>query len=91
MTIKNFATFGLFAEGKLLSTGSIQLMENEAIRLIMGGRYESLAISVYGFEGEKVIEETRVLSLRKVNEEIYIANMLLKTEVSDEETDADRD
>ena len=78
MTIKNFAAFGLFAEGKLLSSGSIQLMENEAIRLIMGGRYESLAISVYGFEGEKVIEETRVLSLRKVKEEIYIANMLLK-------------
>lgn len=78
MNIKNFATFGLFADGIMINNGSIQSMENEAIRIILNGQAEALTISVYSFQGDTIIEETMVLSYRKVNDSIYIANMLLK-------------
>lgn len=78
MNIKNFATFGLFADGNMINNGSIQSMENEAIRIILNGQAEALRISVYSFECDTIIEETMVLSYRKVKDSIFITNMLLK-------------
>lgn len=54
MRIKNFATFGLFKDGRMIDSGSIHRMENEALRMIMGGQAEALRISVYGFEGDDI-------------------------------------
>ena len=83
MNIKNFAIFGLFANGEMINNGSIQTMENEAVRIIMSGQIESLRISVYGFKGNTIIEETPVLAIRKVKDSIIIANMLLKEKTTD--------
>lgn len=80
MKIKNFATFGLFKDGRMIDSGSIQRMENEALRMIMCGQAEALRISVYGFEGDTVIEKTPLLSYREVNGNILISNMLLEEE-----------
>jgi len=77
MTIKNFATFGLFFEGKLIDSGSIQHLENEAIRTIMSGQAESLHISVINTDDDSVSEGMSVLSYRQINDTIVIANMLL--------------
>lgn len=77
MKIKNFATFGLFVGGDMIDSGSIHAMENEATRRILSGQAEAAHISVFDFEGDKVIEKTPVLSLRKNNNDIFIANMLL--------------
>jgi len=82
MNIKNFAIFGLFANEEMINNGSIQSMENEAVRIIMSGQVESLRISVYGFKGDTIIEETPVLAIRKVKDSIIIANMLLKEETA---------
>lgn len=82
MNIKNFAIFGLFANEKMINNGSIQSMENEAVRIIMSEQIESLRISVYGFKGDIIIEETPVLAIRKVKDSIIIANMLLKEETA---------
>ena len=89
MNIKNFATFGLFVDGKMVNNGSIQRLENEAVRMIMSGQAEALRISVYGFEGDTVIEATPVLAYRKVKDNIIIANMLLKGENEDEAAHVD--
>lgn len=77
MKIKNFATFGLFVDGDMTDSGSIHAMENEATRKILSGQAEAAHISVFDFEGDKVIEKTPVLSLRRNNNDIFIANMLL--------------
>lgn len=77
MNIKNFATFGLFVDGDMIDSGSIHAMENEATRRILSGQAEAAHVSVFGFDGDKVIEETPVLSLRRNNNDIIIANMLL--------------
>lgn len=77
MNIKNFATFGLFVDGDMIDSGSIHAMENEATRRILSGQAEAVHVSVFGFDGDKVIEETPVLSLRRNNNDIIIANMLL--------------
>lgn len=77
MKIKNFATFGLFVDGDMTDSGSIHAMENEATRRILNGQAEAAHISVFDFEGEKVVEKTPVLSLRRNNNDIIIANMLL--------------
>lgn len=82
MNIKNFAIFGLFVNEEMINNGSIQSMENEAVRIIMSGQVESLRISVYGFKGDTIIEETPVLAIRKVKDSIIIANMLLKEETA---------
>lgn len=84
MNIKNFATFGLFFEGKLIDSGSIQHLENEAIRTIMSGQAESLHISLINTDGDSVAEGLPVLSYRRINDTIIIANMLL----DDNETEA---
>ncbi len=76
MKTKNFATFGLFVDGDMIDSGSIHAMENEATRRILSGQSEAAHISVFGFEGDKVVEKTPVLSLRRSND-IIIANMLL--------------
>lgn len=83
MNIKNFATFGLFIDGSMINSGSIQKMENEAIRMLMTGQVEILTVSIYGFDGDNIIEETRVLSYRRIKDTIYITNMLLKGEEND--------
>lgn len=80
MRIKNFATFGLFADGQMIDSGSIQRMENEAIRIIINGQAEALHISVFGFDGDRVIEGIPVLAVRKNKDCIIIANMLLDNE-----------
>lgn len=77
MNIKNFATFGLFVDGDMIDSGSIHAMENEATRRILSGQAEAAHISVFDFEGDEVIEKTPVLSLRRNNNDIFIANMLL--------------
>lgn len=77
MNIKNFATFGLFVEGNMIDSGSMHAMENEAARRILNGQSEAAHISVFDFDGDKVIEKTPVLSLRRNNNDIIIANMLL--------------
>lgn len=77
MKIKNFATFGLFVGGDMMDSGSIHAMENEATRRILSGQSETAHISVFGFDGDKVIEKTPVLALRRNNNDIIIANMLL--------------
>lgn len=77
MKIKNFATFGLFVDGDMIDSGSIHAMENEATRKILSGQAEAAHISIFDFEGDKVIEKTPVLSLRRNNNDIFIANMLL--------------
>ena len=77
MKIKNFATFGLFVDGDMTDSGSIHAMENEATRRILSGQAEAAHISVFDFEGDKVVEITPVLSLRRNNNDIIIANMLL--------------
>lgn len=77
MTIKNFATFGLFINGDMIDSGSIHAMENEATRRILSGQSETAHISVFDFDGEKVIEKTPVLSLRRNDNDIIIVNMLL--------------
>lgn len=77
MKIKNFATFGLFVDGDMTDSGSIHAMENEATRKILSGQAEAAHISVFDFDGDKVVEETPVLSLRRNNNDIIIANMLL--------------
>lgn len=82
MNIKNFAIFGLFVNEEMINNGSIQSMENEAVRIIMSGQVESLRISVYGFKGDTIIEETPVWAIRKVKDSIIIANMLLKEETA---------
>lgn len=78
MNIRNFATFGLFADGEMISCGSIPRMENEAIRIIMRGQAETLRISVYDLKDDTVIEGTPVLAYRKVKDSIIIVNMLLE-------------
>ena len=77
MKIKNFATFGLFVDGDMTDSGSIHVMENEATRRILSGQAEAAHISVFDFDGDKVVEKTPVLSLRRNNNDIIIANMLL--------------
>lgn len=77
MKIKNFATFGLFVDGDMTDNGSIHVMENEATRRILSGQAEAAHISVFDFDGDKVVEKTPVLSLRRNNNDIIIANMLL--------------
>lgn len=77
MKIKNFATFGLFVDGDMTDSGSIHAMENEATRRILSGQTEAAHISVFDFEGDKVVEKTPVLSLRRNNNDIIIANMQL--------------
>lgn len=77
MKIKNFATFGLFVDGDMTDSGSIRAMENEATRRILSGQAEAAHISVFDFDGDKVVEKTPVLSLRRNNNDIIIANMLL--------------
>lgn len=77
MKIKNFATFGLFVDGDMIDSGSIHVMENEATRRILSGQVEAAHISVFDFEGDNVVEKTPVLSLRRNNNDIIIANMLL--------------
>ncbi|MCE9108267.1 hypothetical protein [Bacteroides pyogenes] len=77
MKIKNFATFGLFVDGDMIDSGSIHAMENEATRRILSGQAEAARISVFDFDGDKVVEKTPVLSLRRNNNDIIIANMLL--------------
>lgn len=77
MKIKNFAIFGLFVDSDMIDSGSIHAMENEATRRILSGQAEAAHISVFDFEGDKVIEKTPVLSLRRNNNDIIIANMLL--------------
>ena len=77
MKIKNFATFGLFVDGDMTDSGSIHAMENEATRRILNGQAEAAHISVFDFDGDKVVEKTPVLSLRRNNNDIFIANMLL--------------
>lgn len=77
MKIKNFATFGLFVDGDMIDSGSIHAMENEATRRILSGQSETAHVSVFGFDGDKVVEKTPVLSLRRNNDNIIIANMLL--------------
>ncbi len=57
MNIKNFATFGLFVEGNMIDSGSMHAMENEATRRILSGQSEAAHISVFGFDGDKVIEK----------------------------------
>ncbi len=79
MNIKNFATFGLFVEGNMIDSGSMHAMENEAARRILNRQSEAAHISVFDFDGDKVIEKTPVLSLRRNNNDIIIANMLLPT------------
>lgn len=86
MNIKNYAIFGLFANEEMINNGSIQSMENEAVRIIISGQIESLRISVYGFKGDTIIEGTPILAIRKVEDSIIIANMLLKEETKDETT-----
>lgn len=78
MRIKNFAIFGLFKDGKMIESGSIHRMENEAFRMIMSGQAEALRISVYGFVGDDITEDTCVLSYRRVGNSIIVANMLAK-------------
>jgi len=77
MKIKNFATFGLFVDGYMTDSGSIHAMENEATRRILNGQAETAHISVFDFDSDKVVEKTPVLSLRRNNNDIIIANMLL--------------
>lgn len=77
MSIKNFATFGLFVDGNMIDSGSMHAMENEATQRILNGQSEAAHISVFDFDGDKVIEKTPVLSLRRNNNDIIIANMLL--------------
>ncbi len=77
MKVKNFATFGLFVDGEMTDSGSIHAMENEATRRILSGQSEAAHVSVFGFDGDKVVEKTPVLSLRRSNDNIIIANMLL--------------
>ncbi len=77
MKIKNFATFGLFVDGDMIDSGSIHAMENEATRRILSGQAEAARISVFDFDGDKVVEKTPVLSFRRNNNDIIIANMLL--------------
>ena len=76
MNIKNFATFGLFVDGEMIESGSIHSMENEATRRMLNGQSDAVHISVFDFDGDKVVEKTPVLSLRKINDNIIIANML---------------
>lgn len=77
MKVKNFATFGLFVDGKMIDSGSIHAMENEATRRILSGQSETAHISVFDFDGDNVVEKMTVLSLRRNNDDIIIANMLL--------------
>lgn len=77
MKIKNSATFGLFVDGEMTDSGSIHAMENEATRRILSGQAEAAYISVFDFDGDKVVEKTPVLSLRRSNDNTIIANMLL--------------
>lgn len=78
MNIKNFATFGLFSEGKMIEIGSIRCLENEAIRKIMNEQADVLRISVFSIENNTIIEKTPVLSYRKIKNNIIIANLLLE-------------
>lgn len=57
MKIRNFATFGLFMNGRMVNSGSIQLMENEAIRMIVSGQAENVRISVFDIDGDTVVEK----------------------------------
>ena len=61
----------------MTDSGSIHAMENEATRRILSGQAEAAHISVFDFDGDKVVEKTPVLSLRRSNDNIIIANMLL--------------
>lgn len=76
MRIRNFATFGLFIDGRMINSGSIQLMENEAIRMIMSGQAENIRISVFDIDGDTVVEKMPILSYRLVVASIFIVNML---------------
>lgn len=70
MKVKNFATFGLFVDGEIIDSGSIHAMENEATRRILSGQSEAAHISVFDFDGDKVVEKAPVLSLRRNNDNI---------------------
>lgn len=76
MRIRNFATSGLFIDGRMINSGSIQLMENEAIRMIMSGQAENIRISVFDIDGDTVVEKMPILSYRLVVASIFIVNML---------------
>lgn len=77
MKVKNFATFGLFIDGDMIDSGSIHAMKKEATRRILSGQTEAAHVSVFDFDGDKVVEKTPVLSLRMNNDCIIIVNMLL--------------
>lgn len=64
-------------DGEIIDSGSIHAMENEATRRILSGQSEAAHISVFDFDGDKVVEKAPVLSLRRNNDNIIIANMLL--------------
>lgn len=83
MKIRNFATFGLFIDGKMTNSGSIQLMENEAIRMIMSRQAENIRISVFDIDGDTVVEKMPILSYRLVVDSIFIVNMLADAKGAD--------
>jgi len=76
--IRNYAQFGLFSKGKLITSGTVTELENRAIDDLQNNRYNKCFVSCIIFDNfDDPIEGTRVLSFSKNNDDILIINELL--------------
>lgn len=76
--IRNYAQFGLFSKGKLISSGTIAELQNKAIDEIEKNNNQNYFISCVIFDNfDDAIEGTRVLSITKNKDDILIINELL--------------
>ena len=76
MKFQSLATFGIFAGNNILYEGSLHSCENEAVRIILNGEWNSISISTYKRAGGYVTEITPVLNYRLVNGETRITTPL---------------
>ena len=76
--IRNYAQFGLFSRGKLISSGTIEELQNVAIDEIERNRSYNYFISCIIFDNfDEPTEGTRVLSITPNKGDIIIINELL--------------
>lgn len=76
--IRDYAQFGLFSKGQLISSGTIAELQNKAIDEIEQRPTQNYFISCIIFDNfDDPIEGTRVLSISKNKNDILITNELL--------------
>lgn len=71
MEVKNFATFGLFNEGKLITSGLMEELIEDAKKFCeeIGKNY---VIAKMDFKNDEITEGKSILSFTVVNDVIYV-------------------